>query len=200
MHLAPKEFLHTRKYFISYFPINESRAKYLFIFLLLSVAAGTLTAQPFSFNDSTSRIKIKGSPAEVARKIKLSELYFSKEAGNYINYGIAGKEYKYFVLKLNSRSKVEGQYLSIDNTSLDTIEIFRVYANGMAKANDTAVVLAYFTELKQVVYSLNAGRRADGNATLVLPPVSGIAETGIGFVSQDKNDAANSVYTGRLVI
>lgn len=70
----------------------------------------------------------------------------------------------------------------------------------MAKANDTAVVLAYFTELKQVVYSLNAGSRGDGNATLVLPPLNGIAETWIGFVSQDKNDAANSIYTGRLII
>lgn len=70
----------------------------------------------------------------------------------------------------------------------------------MAKANDTVVVLAYFTELKQVGYAINVVSRGDGNATLVLPSISGKAETETGFVSQDKNDAANSIYTGRLVI
>ncbi|MEO8111044.1 MAG: 7TM diverse intracellular signaling domain-containing protein [Ginsengibacter sp.] len=131
--MTPKEFSYNCYHFISFFSFNGCKAKYLFIFLFASIAAGSITAQPFSFTDSTAHLRINGSPDEVARHIRFEDVHFSKEAGNYINYGIAGNEYKYFVLKLSSLSEVNGRFLSIDNTSLDTIDIYRIYANGKSE-------------------------------------------------------------------
>jgi hypothetical protein len=70
---------------------------------------------------------------------------------------------------------------------------------GTAKANDKVVLVAYFTETKQIIYSLNAGTRADGQATLDTHNMQGLsAETWMGFVSADEANAADSVYTGSL--
>jgi hypothetical protein len=58
--------------------------------------------------------------------------------------------------------------------------------------------VACFTERKQILYSLNAGTRAGGQAILDTHLMQGIAaaETWIGFVSADETSAADSVYTG----
>jgi len=72
---------------------------------------------------------------------------------------------------------------------------------GTAKADDKVVLVAYFTEIKQIIYSLNAGTRTDGHAILdthVMPGLS--AETWIGFLSADETNAADSVYTGKLTV
>jgi hypothetical protein len=72
---------------------------------------------------------------------------------------------------------------------------------GTAKTNDKAIVVAYFPELKQIIYSLNAGTRADGKAILPAANMPGYAaETWIGFLSNDETDAANSVYTARIIL
>ncbi|MEO6638118.1 MAG: DUF6266 family protein [Ginsengibacter sp.] len=71
--------------------------------------------------------------------------------------------------------------------------------DGTARADDKVIQVAYFPELKQVIYSLHAADRADCQATLITNSIQGhSAETWIGFLSADENDAANSVYTGRL--
>ena len=77
-----------------------------------------------------------------------------------------------------------------DNTGTDT-----------AKADDKVVLVAYCTETKQIIYSLNAGTRADGQAILDTHLMQGVAaETWIGFVSHDEKDAANSSYTGQIAL
>ncbi|MGH2563165.1 MAG: DUF6266 family protein [Ginsengibacter sp.] len=70
---------------------------------------------------------------------------------------------------------------------------------GTAKADDKAVLVAYFIESDQIIYSLNGETRNSGNAILILPTIRGVFETWMGFISHDETDAANSVYTGRLV-
>jgi hypothetical protein len=63
------------------------------------------------------------------------------------------------------------------------------------------VVVAYFTTLRQMVYSLNSGTMADGQAILETHFMQGVAaETWIGFLSADETNAADSVYTGQLTI
>ncbi|KAA9038412.1 hypothetical protein FW778_12640 [Ginsengibacter hankyongi] len=70
---------------------------------------------------------------------------------------------------------------------------------GTAKANDKAVLVAYFPGLQQVVFSLDAGTRAAGTAVLQVSPMRGaVAETWMGFISNDEKDAADSVYTGSV--
>ena len=72
---------------------------------------------------------------------------------------------------------------------------------GTAKKNDKAVLVAYFPELHQIVYSLNAATRVDCQATLVTDKIKGhTVETWIGFLSNDEKDAANSVYAGKVAL
>ncbi|MEO6672002.1 MAG: DUF6266 family protein [Ginsengibacter sp.] len=72
---------------------------------------------------------------------------------------------------------------------------------GTAKANDKVILIAYFPVLKQIIYSLQSATRADCQAVLETNKMHGYtAETWVGFLSCDENDAANSVYAGSVVI
>ena len=67
-----------------------------------------------------------------------------------------------------------------------------------AAANDQAVLVAYAPGLQKAVFSMTTAHRADCYGTLAAPHFCGHAvETWIGFVSEDRRDAANSLYTGR---
>ena len=70
---------------------------------------------------------------------------------------------------------------------------------GIAQPDDKVILVAYFPEEGNIIYSLNAGVRSDCQALLVNKDPQGYtAETWIGFISDDEKDASNSVYTGRL--
>ncbi len=71
---------------------------------------------------------------------------------------------------------------------------------GTAKADDKVVLGAYFIEINQIIYSLNAGTRATGNAILDMPSMHGIVETWMSFISHEEKDAACSSYAGRVVL
>lgn len=71
---------------------------------------------------------------------------------------------------------------------------------GTAKANDKAVLVAYFPALQQVIFSTDAGTREAGIAVLQVSPLkNAVAETWMGFLSNDEKDAADSVYTGSII-
>jgi hypothetical protein len=70
---------------------------------------------------------------------------------------------------------------------------------GTAKANDKAILVAWFSERKEVVFEFSDATRNDGYAILEMNSQSGIVETWLGFLSADGKNAANSVYTGRLL-
>ncbi len=106
---------------------------YLSIFFCLAFSIQKSEARDITIRDSIEKLRISGTPAAIIKQIQLTGLHFSKAPGNYINYGIAGDDYKFFVLKLNSDSAITGNYLSIDNTSLDTISIYRIYDNGKSR-------------------------------------------------------------------
>ena len=70
---------------------------------------------------------------------------------------------------------------------------------GTAKANDKVVVVAYLPALKQSFFTIGAAMRKDGQAWLKIKNMSHeTAETWIGFLSNDEEDAADSVYCGRV--
>jgi hypothetical protein len=69
---------------------------------------------------------------------------------------------------------------------------------GTAKAHDKAILVAYFPGSKEAVYQLGDATRDNGYAMLQIHSKKGIAETWLGFLSEDEKNAANSVYTGRL--
>jgi len=71
---------------------------------------------------------------------------------------------------------------------------------GTAKENDKVLLVAYFPENKEAVYKISDAIRKDGNAMLPMDVKKGAAETWIGFVSADETLAADSVYTGRIIL
>ncbi len=72
--------------------------------------------------------------------------------------------------------------------------------NGTAKKNDMAVLVAYFPVSKQAVFSFSNAERKDEMALLEMGSAIGTAQTWLGFLSADQINAANSVYTGQLMI
>ena len=69
---------------------------------------------------------------------------------------------------------------------------------GTAKGNDKAIIVAYLSVSKEVVYQFSDVTRNEGYAVLEMISKKGVAETWLGFLSDDGKNAANSVYTGRL--
>ena len=72
---------------------------------------------------------------------------------------------------------------------------------GTAKANDKVILVAYFPELKQAITSIGNATRNAGQALLETSMRTDYAaETWIGFLSNDEKSAADSVYTGTVVL
>ena len=73
--------------------------------------------------------------------------------------------------------------------------------DGTAKATDKVILVAYMPAKNEIIFSLDAGLRSSCYAVLSTGKLSGyIAETWIGFVSDDERLAANSVYTGQVAL
>ena len=70
---------------------------------------------------------------------------------------------------------------------------------GTAKGNDKAILVAYFPESKEAVYQFSDATRNAGWAILEMNSKKGVMETWLGFLSADEKNAANSVYTGKLL-
>jgi|SRR6185312_8147281 len=72
--------------------------------------------------------------------------------------------------------------------------------DGTAKKNDRAIMVAYFPATKEAVYAFSDAERKDGIAVLETGAKKGPAQTWLGFLSADETNAANSVYTGELMV
>lgn len=71
---------------------------------------------------------------------------------------------------------------------------------GTAKKNDTAILVAYFPQSKQAVYKFSDSTRKDLTGVLEIGLQKGTAETWIGFLSADEKNAADSIYTGSIIL
>jgi hypothetical protein len=73
--------------------------------------------------------------------------------------------------------------------------------NGTAKADDKVVLVAYFPGDKTAIFSIGTATRKDCQAMLpILHMQSQEAETWVGFLSNDEKDAADSVYSGKVMV
>ena len=129
--------------------LSPDIGKYLLMFL---PAVITMHGKAQAISDSIVKIGFAGPPSDVIKKIQLPRLHFVNASGNYINYGIAGDTYKYFILKLNSNSSVTERYLSIDNTSLDTISIYRMYNHDSSRLMYLGGYLVPFDKSRKYVW------------------------------------------------
>lgn len=72
---------------------------------------------------------------------------------------------------------------------------------GRAKTSDKAVVLVHCPELQQSRYAVTTATRSSGTASLEATGFNGhTVHTWLGFISENHQLVANSVYTGALVL
>lgn len=117
-------------YTISYY---SWKAKLILVFLLSFATASRARTADVPIKDSVATITVIGSADQIIKQINLSSFRFLKVPDNRINFGITGNKYYCIVLKIHSGTNHEGQYLSIDNTSLDTVSIFRIHDDGSSQ-------------------------------------------------------------------
>ena len=122
------------------------------LLLLLLLVACSVDAQTIPFSDSATKFVSKSRPEEVLKEVRISALRFSKFDGNRINFGFVGSEYHYIFLKLTSHHSDIEKYISIDNTSLDTVLIFAVARDGAARMIYRAGQLIPFERSRKYVW------------------------------------------------
>ena len=102
------------------------------LLLLLLVNSGIFAQQPI-VNDSSSIIYSGLQPAEAVIKLFKNLAVHSFSKSNQVNFGLTGSEYHYLFIKLSAANALSNQCISIDNTSIDTIMIYRVFPGGKAQ-------------------------------------------------------------------
>lgn len=100
------------------------------------------------------------------------------------------------LLGINNAAVTAGTGQNLDFSWIDNS------GQGEALATDKLVVVVYEPTSKATVYSLNAGSRSSGNATLVLPNfLSGLeVQVWATFVSSDDKLYATSLYLGAVTV
>ncbi|MEO6358599.1 MAG: 7TM-DISM domain-containing protein, partial [Ferruginibacter sp.] len=115
-------------------PVVDSCVKKIYLFLQLLLICSAATSRGISFNDSIAIITDNRSPELVIQQLHLATIHFLKQSNNRVDIGLVGNDYHYFLLKLSvSDSLPQPLYLSIDNTSLDSLQIYTMTGNGTAK-------------------------------------------------------------------
>ncbi len=67
------------------------------------------------------------------------------------------------------------------------------------KANDQAVLVAYFPALHQAIFSIGTATRKEGKAILQTSNLKDYtAETYLSFISHDERQASDTIYTGNI--
>lgn len=120
--------------------------------LFLSGMASKSFAQGVTFKDSIAVITSKGRPEQVIQNINFSKIHFAKAVDNRVNFGLVGSEYNYILLKVNVNQPNENLYLSIDNTSLDTLSVYRIDNNNKSSLAYRAGTLVSFNPKNKYVW------------------------------------------------
>ncbi|MGN6339426.1 MAG: sensor histidine kinase [Ginsengibacter sp.] len=85
--------------------------------------------QKILINDSAYVFSNYLNPDQQIQHISPGELPFKKYKERNINLGLTGSEFYFIILKISATKSTSNQYLTIDNTSLDTISIYRLHEN-----------------------------------------------------------------------
>ncbi|MEO8861489.1 MAG: DUF6266 family protein [Ginsengibacter sp.] len=119
--------------------------------------------------------------------------------GEYPTYGIL---YDKFLISKGALPAPENAAVSLDEAGNFVFTWTNNSTDGTAKANDKAVMVAWFPEKQiKLAYAVNGADRSACTATLAvsIDNKGATAETWIGFVSADGKIASDSVHTGSLV-
>ncbi len=127
-------------------------SRYLLMLLFLSGVFSRSIAQHLLFYDSIAIINSESRPDEVINRLNLSKLHFAKATENRINFGLVQNEYKYILLKVKIPEEDAEPYLSIDNTSLDTVSIYSIDDEGNVRQVYFAGALVPFDQDNEFVW------------------------------------------------
>jgi signal transduction histidine kinase len=86
----------------------------------------SVRSQQVAINDSVATFEHDSCNSAIIAQIKFNELSFTKLKNRRRNFGLTGSEYHFIVLKVSAAKKLTEQYLSIDNTSLDQVRIYKI--------------------------------------------------------------------------
>ena len=115
-------------------PVVDSYLKKIYLLLPMLFTWSASAGRNISFNDSIAIITDNRSPELVIKHLHLATIHFIKEPNNRFDTGLVGEHYYYFLLKLNATDSLpQPLCLSIDNTSLDTLQIYKLTGNGTAR-------------------------------------------------------------------
>jgi signal transduction histidine kinase len=109
--------------------LKQNCLQMTFIFLITLLIHLNSSSQDISFNVSIAIPTNNRSPDQVIKQLRLTAIHFIRVRDNRINFGIVGSQYHYILLKLISDNTPQEKYLSIDNTSLDTVSIYKLHAD-----------------------------------------------------------------------
>jgi signal transduction histidine kinase len=124
----------------------------LSMLLFLSGIFSSSISQHLLFYDSINIIPSKSRPDEVIHNLNLSKIHFTKALENRSNFGLVGSEYKYILLKVKIAGESSDPYLSIDNTSLDTVSIYSIDEDGNVRQVYLAGALVPFDQDNEFVW------------------------------------------------
>ncbi len=111
-----------------------------FIFIAINPAKAQTTLE----NDSVAILPRGPSALPSLKLLNKKTVIFEKKPGRCINFGLTGDEFYYALLKLDVNQISEPQYLSIDNTSLDSIFIYEIQShNSVLKLYEGGRLIPY---------------------------------------------------------
>jgi signal transduction histidine kinase len=87
--------------------------------------------QKILINDSAFAFSNHLNPDHEIEHISPSTFDFKKYKDGNINLGLTGSEFYFIILKISAPRTLPNQYLTIDNTSVDTISIYRLYESNV---------------------------------------------------------------------
>jgi signal transduction histidine kinase len=121
------------------------------LLFLCSMVTRTLAQRPL-FYDSIAIINSDSRPGQVINELTLSKIHFVKAVDNRVNFGLVGREYKYILLKVKRISADTDLYLSIENTTLDTVSIYSIGHQGNSQLVYLAGALVPFDKSNEFVW------------------------------------------------
>lgn len=118
----------------------------LFLFSLLLFFLPQVRGQKIFIDDSIAMLPKSSYLSPNLKSIDPETINFKKYPHGRINVGYSGNEFHYFLVKLSSSKKLSNQYLSIENTSLDSIFIYSLFPRLPAKLYEGGRFIPYDRE------------------------------------------------------
>ncbi|MEO6136243.1 MAG: sensor histidine kinase [Ginsengibacter sp.] len=112
-------------------PILTRKSIALLVFSLLFSVTGK--SQQVTINDSIATLVLDSCNEAILSKINFNDLRFIKKPDRRIDWGGTGTQYYLTILKLSCDAEITEPFLSINNTSLNLVQFYKIQQGNKAK-------------------------------------------------------------------